>query len=117
MNIIKATVHGIMSLYIAFLNLIFDSGVLSNACLEGIIRDICKKMTTEKEYYRHITILSCFRKLITSILDPHLNEFIDAHTVSEEYDSGFHAGYSTMGHIFILHGLTKTRKKIVPFNY
>ena len=46
--------------------------------------------------YRSITIMSCFGKLFTSILNARLNDVIYAHTVIEENQAGFHAGYSTM---------------------
>ena len=66
------------------------------------------------ENYRPITILSCFCKLSTSILNARLNKFLDAHNILEENQAGFRAGYSRMDHIFVLHALTeiaKTQKK------
>ena len=62
------------------------------------------------ESYRPVTILRCFGKLFTVILNAHLNDFNDAHTVREENQAGFRAGYSTMGHIFELHALTEIAK-------
>ena len=55
------------------------------------------------ENYKPITILSCFGKLFTSILNARLNKFLDAHTILEENQAGLRAGYSTMDHIFVLH--------------
>ena len=62
---IKATAHEIMPLYVAFFNLIFNSGVLPDSWLEGAIRPIYKNKGDSKspENYRPITILSCFGKL------------------------------------------------------
>ena len=66
------------------------------------------------ENHRPITILSCFGKLFTSILNARLNKSLDAHNIFEENQAGFRADYSTMDHIFVLHALTeiaKTQKK------
>ena len=38
----KVTAHEMMSLYVAFFNLIFDSGILPDTWLEGMIRPIYK---------------------------------------------------------------------------
>ena len=108
-----------LSIYVAFFNLIFNSGVLPDSWLEGAIRPIYKKKGDSKspENYKPITILSCFGKLLISILNmlnARLNKFLDAHNILEENQAGFHAGYSTMDHIFVLHALTeiaKTQKK------
>ena len=113
---IKATAHEMMPLYVAFFNLIFNSGVLPDSWLEGAIQPIYKNKGDSKspENYRPITILSCFGKLFTSILNARLNKFLDAHNILEENQAGFRAGYSTMDNIFVLHALTeisKTQKK------
>ena len=69
---IKATAHEMMPLYVAFFNLIFDTGVLPDSWLEGVMRPIYKNKgdSNNPENYRPITILSCFGKLFTSILNP-----------------------------------------------
>ena len=99
---IKATAHEIMPLYVAFFNLIFNSGVLPDSWLEGAIRPIYKNKGDSKspENYRPITSLSCFGNLSTSILNARLNKFLDAHNILEENQAGFRAGYSTMDHFF-----------------
>ena len=109
---IKATAHAMMPLYVAFFNLIFDTGVLPDSWLEGVIRSIYKNTggPNSPENYRPITILSCFGKLFTSILNSLLNDFIDSHNVLEENQTGFRAGYSTVDHIFVVYGLTETTK-------
>ena len=89
---IKATEHEMMPLYVAFFNLIFNSGVLPDSWLEGAIRPIYKKKGDEN--YRPITILSCFGKLFTSILNARLDKFLNAHNILEENQAGFYAGYS-----------------------
>ena len=112
----KATAHEMMPLYVAFFSLIFDTGVLSDSWLEGVIRPIYKNKgdSNSREKYRPIKILSCFGKLFISIDNSRLNDFIDAHNVLEENQASFRAGYSTMDHIFVLYALTdiaKTKKR------
>ena len=101
-----------MPLYVAFFSLIFDTGVLPDSWLKGVIKPIYKNKgdSNSPENYRPITILSCFGKLFTSILNSRLNDFIDAHNVLEETQAGFRAGYSTMDHIFVLYALTEIAK-------
>ena len=113
---IKATAHEMMQLYVAFFNLIFNSGVLSDSWLKGAIRPIYKNKGDSKspENYRPITILSYFGKLFTSILNARLYKFLDAYNILEENQAGFRADYSTMDHIFVLNALkeiAKTQKK------
>ena len=45
---IKATAHEMMPLYVAFFNLIFNSGVLPDSWLEGAIRPIYKTRVIQK---------------------------------------------------------------------
>ena len=112
-----------LPVYVIFFNLVFDTGILPDAWLEGIIRPIYKNNGDPKlpENYRPITILSCFGKLFTAILNNRLNTFLQYHDLLEENQAGFRAGYSTTDHIFTLHTLTEIlkvkRKKIVLLLY
>ena len=66
------------------------------------------------ENYRPITILSCFGKLFTSVLNSRLENFLEQNDIINENQAGFRAGYLTTGHIFVLHSLIellKTKKK------
>ncbi|MCG8113215.1 MAG: reverse transcriptase domain-containing protein [Candidatus Thiodiazotropha taylori] len=109
---IKASAHEMMPLYVAFFNLIFDTGILPDSWLEGIIRPIYKNKGDphSPENYRPITILSCFGKLFTSILNSRLNKFLNDHNIMEENQAGFRAGYSTTDQIFVLYALTEILK-------
>ena len=105
-----------MPLYVAFFNLILNSGVLPESWLEGAISPIYKNKGDSKspENYKPKKIMSCFGNLFTFILNARLNKIINAHTLLEENQADFRAGYSTMHHIFVLHALTelaKTQKK------
>ena len=85
---------------------------MPDAWLEGIIRPIYKNNGDPKlpENYRPITILSCFGKLFTAILNNKLNTFLQYHDLLEENQAGFRAGYSTTDHIFTLHTLIEILK-------
>ena len=105
-----------LHIYVLFFNLILETGLIPEPWLEGIIRPIYKRSgdSTRPENYRPITILSCFGKLFTAILNHRLTEFLNYNNILEENQAGFRAGYSTTDHIFTLHALTeilKTKKK------
>ena len=105
-----------LPIYVLFFNLILETGLIPEPWLEGIIRPIYKRSgdSTRPENYRPITILSCFGKLFTAILNHRLTEFLNYNNILEENQAGFRAGYSTTDHIFTLHALTeilKTKKK------
>ena len=60
--------------YVALFNLVLDTGILLDPWLQGIIRPICKRNGSPQnpDDYRPITILSCFGKLFTAILNASL---------------------------------------------
>ena len=68
---IKNTTDIMLPTYVAFFNLVFDCGIIPDSWLEGIIRPIYKNNGDAKnpENYRPITILSCFGKLFTAVLN------------------------------------------------
>lgn len=109
---IKNTSNIMMPLYNSFFNLILETGILPDTWLEGIIRPIYKHKgdSSQPENYRPITILSCFGKLFTAVLNLRLNEFLNANDVLNENQAGFRAGYSTNDHIFVLHALIEILK-------
>ena len=53
--------------------------------------------------YRGITILSCFGKLFTSVINNRLVEYFDVMTTIGPKQAGFRAGHSTVDHVFTLH--------------
>ncbi|MCU7800877.1 MAG: reverse transcriptase family protein [gamma proteobacterium symbiont of Lucinoma myriamae] len=113
---IKNSTEIMMPIYVSFFNMIFNTGILPDSWLEGIIRPIYKRKGNplQPENYRPITILSCFGKLFTSILNTRLYNYLEQFNILEENQAGFRAGYSTTDHMFVLHSLTellKTKKK------
>ena len=57
------------------------------------------------ENYRQITLLSTFEKLFTRILNNRLSFWAEVYGVYIEAQAGFRANYSTVDHIFNLHGV------------
>ena len=55
--------------------------------------------------YRGITILSCFGKLFTSVLNDRLNQYLENMNILNEEQAGFRKRYSTTDHIFNLKSL------------
>lgn len=104
---IKCTQDLLMPCYIKLFNIIFDTGILPEAWLEGKIRPIYKNKGDQSEpsNYRPITVLSCLSKLFTSILNNRLTKFLDTHDALNENQAGFRKGYSVTDHIFSLNTL------------
>ena len=109
---LKCSSDKLIPIYISLFNVILDTGIIPDSWLEGIIRPIYKRGgdPTQPENYRPITILSCFGKLFTAILNSRLNSFIDHHDILNENQAGFRSGYSTTDHIFTLHILSEILK-------
>ena len=109
---IKNSTDVMLPVYVSLFNLILDTGYIPDSWLEGIIRLIYKRNgnTNEPENYRPITILSCFGKLFTAVLNQRLNEFLTFNNILGENQSGFRSGYATTDHIFTLHALTEILK-------
>ena len=95
------------------LNIVFDSGIIPNAWLEGTIRPLYKNKGDSKhvQNYRPITILSCLGKLFTAILNKRLTDFLDSNNTILENQAGFRRGYATSDHTFVLHSLIELLKK------
>ena len=109
---IKSTANQMLPIYINLFNLIFDTGILPDIWLEGIIRPIYKRKgdVENPENYRPITILSCFSKLFTSVLNARLTKFVEVNDILEENQAGFRKGYSNSDQIFSLHALIEILK-------
>ena len=119
---IKNSTNVMIPIYVSYFNLILDTGHIPDAWLEGIVRPIYKGTGSpdEPENYRPITILSCFGKLFTAIINQRLHNFLESNGVLEENQAGFRSGYSTTDHIFTLHALTeilKSRNKKLFYAY
>lgn len=68
-----------LPIYHKLFNMIFDSGILPDSWLVGIIKPIYKNKgnADDPSNYRPITILSCMGKLFTAVLNQRLTSFIE----------------------------------------
>lgn len=82
---IKSTANQMLPIYINLFNLIFDTGILPDIWLEGIIRPIYKRKgdVENPENYQPITILSCFSKLFTYVLNACRTKFVEVNDILE----------------------------------
>ena len=115
---IKSTAHQLINVYVNLFNIIFDTGVIPESWLVGIIKPIYKNKgnTKDPKNYRPITILSCLGKLFTSILNNRLTEFSDEFEIIKENQCGFRQKYCTIDSIFTLFSffqILKYKKKTV----
>ena len=74
---LKNSVYKLLDILVKLFNLILDSGTFPSAWTIGVIRPIYKDKGNRENpnNYRGITILSCFGKLFTNILNSRLNYF------------------------------------------
>jgi hypothetical protein len=64
--------------------------------------------------FRPITIISCFGKLFTSLLNTRLNKFSEDYCLICENQGGFRKGYSTTDNLFVIYmliSIMKNKKK------
>ena len=85
-------------------NLIFSSGLIPDEWSQGIISPIYKNKgdKANPDNYRGITILSCFGKLFTAVLNNRLNNYLENMSLLCEEQAGFRKNYGTTDHIFNL---------------
>ena len=111
------------SLYTNLFNLILHTGVIPEIWTESIIKPIIYKQKGDRnnlDNYRGISLISCFSKLFTSVLNNRLEKFIEVNQIIGEEQAGFRHGYSTLGNIYILKTiidfyLSKKKRLFVAF--
>ena len=104
---IKSTITYMMPIYIKLFNIVLDTGIIPENWSMGTIKPIFKNKGDPKlpENYRQITILSCFGKLFTSIINNRLNKFAENHNIITSSQAGFRKQHSTTDNIFIIKSL------------
>ena len=93
-----------LPIYCKLFNLILNTGIVPEAWSKGTILPIYKNKGDVKDpdNYRGITILSCFGKLFTAVLNQRLNNYLESTGILIEEQAGFRKHYSTADHIFSL---------------
>lgn len=113
---IKSTASILMPTYIIFFNIILDTGIVPESWTVGVIKPIYKKNgeVTDPSNYRPITLLSCFGKLFTAIINNRLTSYAEENNIISDCQTGFRKGFSTADNVFVLFSLIQhlfTRKK------
>lgn len=110
---IASTLNTLLPIYKLFFNAVFDSGLVPEEWLVGIIKPIYKNKgdPTSPENYRPITLLSCLGKLFTSILSKRLELYSEEIELIHNNQAGFRKGFSTLDHILTLQFLSNTLMK------
>jgi exonuclease III len=101
---LKSSSSKMLPIYEKLFNLVLNTGFVPNAWLSGIIKPLYKNKGDKNDVnnYRGITILSCFGKLFTSVLNNRLSNFLDSQNAIGPEQAGFRKGYSTLDHIFTM---------------
>ena len=101
---LKYSKDSMLPIYCKLFNLILNTGIVPEAWSKGTILPIYKNKGDVKDpdNYRGITILSCFGKLFTAVLNQRLNNYLESTGILIEEQAGFRKHYSTANHIFSL---------------
>ena len=101
---LKSSKSKMLTAFTKLFNIVFNSGHVPDDWSQGIISPIYKNKgdRASPDNYRGITILSCFGKLFTAVLNNRLNKYLEDMNVLAEEQAGFCKGYGTTDHIFNL---------------
>ena len=82
--------------------MILFSGKTPNEWSIGMIKPIYKQKGScdDPNNYRGLTILSCFGKLFTSVINNRLVEYFDENTTIGPEQAGILEGHSTVDHVY-----------------
>ena len=99
-----------LPIFVSIFNIVFKSDYIPESWSEGIIVPIYKNKSdpASADNYRGITVLSCFGKLLTCVLNNRLNCYLENYNVLCEEQAGFRRNYCTTDHIFILNCLIRS---------
>ncbi len=103
-EMLKNVPFNVLNIITGIFNIILDTGNVPTSWASGSIKPIYKNKGDKKnvDNYRAITLVSCFGKLFTSLLNRRLTEMLESNNVISEAQAGFRAGHSTIDHIFAL---------------
>ncbi|MEW8547931.1 MAG: hypothetical protein AB2693_30870, partial [Candidatus Thiodiazotropha sp.] len=104
---LKCSSQLMLPIYVKLFNIIFDKGIIPDSWALGEILPIYKNKGNPKlaENYRPITLLSCFGKVFTSILNNRLNKYAESYELINSCQAGFRKGYSTVDNLFVIQSL------------
>ena len=102
---LKPSAGKMIAIYAKSFNLTLCSGKTPDEWSLGMIKPILKQKgsSDDPDNYRGRTILSCFGKLFTSVINIRLAEYCDENSTIGSEQAGFRAGHSTVDHMFTLY--------------
>lgn len=115
---LKASKDAMINIYEKLFNIILNTGFFPSSWAIGVIKPVYKNKGAKDDpkNYRPITLLSCFSKLFTSIINNRLNNFSEQFNIIEPNQAGFRKGFSATDNLFILYTLvnilSKNKKKL-----
>ena len=81
----------------------FRENFRSNPFIKPLFKS--KGNVSDPDNYRGITLLSCFGKLFTNVINCRLTDFLNTFNAIGTEQAGFKAGLSTVDHMFVLKSL------------
>ena len=99
---LKSTKDKRINIYVKLFNLITSTGLIPEQWLTSIIQPIYKNKgeKNDADNYRAISLLSCFGKIFTAVVNNRLSKLLEDSGVLGEEQAGFRKGYSTLDHVF-----------------
>ena len=98
--------HLISGHLVDLFNAILNSGYFPSQWSEGIIVPLLKRNDpNDVNNYRGITLVSCFSKIFTGVLNNRLTQWAESNNVLSDSQFGFRKGRSTTDAIFVLNGI------------
>jgi hypothetical protein len=104
---IKVTANILMPVYVKLFNIVLNTGIIPSDWTIGLIKPLYKNKGPpgDPDNYRGITILSCFGKLFTALINSRTEAFLNVSGFIGPDQAGFKKGHSTLDHIFVLNCL------------
>lgn len=101
---LKNSTESMIQIYVKLFNVILESGEVPTEWAVGRIIPLYKNKgdKTCPDNYRGITLLSCFGKLFTRVLNNRLTEFITENKTIGPEQAGFKKHHSTIDQAFVL---------------
>jgi hypothetical protein len=89
-------------------NCILDSGHFPDSWTEGVIIPLHKKGDQNNvNNYRGITLVSCFSKMFTSIINKRITNYCEENCILSDAQFGFRKGKSTINALFVLSSIVQ----------
>ena len=104
---LKCAEDKMIDIFVYIFNIILETGFFPEDWTKGILRPIYKNKGSrdDPQNYRGISILSCFSKLFTSILNNRITMFLEENKILGDEQAGFRNNFSTTDHLFSMYSI------------